>query len=260
VNPRKLRTLWVFIPLVTLYTVVCGSLSFLLALIFRSGEPSHQVARLWSWLILKTCGIQVSIDGLEHLDRDQNYVLASNHQSLFDIPILFAYLPISFRILFKRSLLQIPFLGWHLWVSGHIPVDRGNPSKARESLNRAAEHLRYKGSIVIFPEGTRSHDGSIGRFKHGSFVLAIRAGVPVVPVTISESWRVMERGKVTVHPGRVTVHVDRPLSVEDYDERSAIDLSRAVRNVVESHYEPSIPAADKVAVKRIVDDQPGMAR
>jgi 1-acyl-sn-glycerol-3-phosphate acyltransferase len=257
----------VFIPLVTVYTIVCGSVSFLLALIFRSGHPSHGVARFWAWLILRTCGIRVSIDGLENLDRDQIYVLASNHQSLFDIPILFAYLPISFRILFKRSLLQLPFLGWHLWVSGHIPVDRGNPVKARQSLNRAAEHLRQKGSIVIFPEGTRSHDGSIGRFKYGSFVLAIRAGVPVVPVTISESWRVMERGKVTVHPRRVKVHVDRPLSVEDYDDRSVTDLARAVRAIVASHYEPSIEDAggvredaNGISEKRIEDDQPGMAQ
>ncbi len=254
-NPRKLRTLLVFIPLVTVYTIVCGSVSFLLAIVFRSGHPAHWVARLWSWLILKTCGIQVSIDGIEHLDRNRKYVLASNHQSLFDIPILFAYLPISFRILFKRSLLRIPFLGWHLWVSGHIPVDRGNPVKARESLNRASDHLSHKGSIAVFPEGTRSHDGSIGRFKHGSFLLAIRAGVPVVPVTISESWRVMERGKVTVHPGRVKVHVDRPISVEGYDDRSVTDLSRAVRSVVESHYEPSIAGADKIPEKHIEDDR-----
>jgi 1-acyl-sn-glycerol-3-phosphate acyltransferase len=260
VNPRKLRTLLVFIPLVTVYTIVCGSVSFLLALIFRSGNPSHWVARLWAWLILKTCGIRVSIDGLEHLNRDQKYVLASNHQSLFDIPILFAYLPISFRILFKRSLLQIPFLGWHLWVSGHIPVDRANPVKARQSLNRASEHLSHKGSIAIFPEGTRSHDGSIGRFKHGSFVLAVRAGIPVVPVTISESWRVMERGKVTVHPRHVKVHVDRPLSVDCYDERSVTDLSRAVRNVVESHYEPSSLAVDKIPGSQIEDDQAGVVR
>jgi 1-acyl-sn-glycerol-3-phosphate acyltransferase len=246
VNPRKLRTLLVFIPLVTVYTIVCGSVSFLLAIIFRSGDPSHRVARLWSWLILRTCGIRVSIDGLENLDLDRTYVLASNHQSLFDIPILFAYLPISFRILFKRSLLRIPFLGWHLWVSGHIPVDRGNPVKARQSLKRASEHLCRKGSIVIFPEGTRSHDGSIGRFKYGSFVLAIRAGVPVVPVTISESWRVMERGRVTVHPRSVKVHVDRPLSVGEYDDKSVTKLSRVVRDIVESHYEPSLTSADGV--------------
>jgi 1-acyl-sn-glycerol-3-phosphate acyltransferase len=235
----KLRTIVWFIPLVSLYTIICGSLSLLLALVARSGEPSHQVARLWAWLILKTCGIKVSIDGLEHLDRRQTYVFASNHQSLFDIPILFAYFPLSFRILFKRSLLRIPFLGWHLWLCGHVPVDRENPVRARQSLDRAAEHIRRTGSVAIFPEGTRSRDGSIGRFKYGSFLLAIRAGVPVIPVTISESWRVMERGKVTVHPGRVRVYVDRPVPVDRFDEQSASELSQAVREIVIGNYRPA---------------------
>jgi 1-acyl-sn-glycerol-3-phosphate acyltransferase len=235
----KLRTILVFIPLVCIYTIVCGSVSFLLALVFRSGDPSHCVARFWAWLILKTCGIKVIVDGRDHIDRNQTYIFASNHQSLFDIPILFAYLPISFRILFKRSLLQIPFLGWHLWVSGHVPVERENPVKARQSLDRAADHIRRKGSIVVFPEGTRSRDGSIGRFKHGSFLLAIRAGVPVVPVTISESWRVMERGIVTVHPRTVHVSVDRHIPIEDFDEQSVSELSKTVRDVVLRNYRPS---------------------
>jgi 1-acyl-sn-glycerol-3-phosphate acyltransferase len=236
----KLRTILVFIPLVALYTILCGSLSLLLALVFRSGDPSHFVARMWAWLILKTCGIRVLVDGLENFDRRRIYVFASNHQSLFDIPILFAYLPISFRILFKKSLLNIPFLGWHLLLCGHIPVERENPVRARQSLDRAAEYVRRKGSVVVFPEGTRSRDGSIGRFKHGSFLLAIRAGVPIVPVTISESWRVMERGKVTVHPRTVHVNLDHPLSVHGIDEKSVTNLSNTVRGVVLRNYRASM--------------------
>lgn len=239
----KLRTLFFYIPAVGLYTILCGSVSFVLALVFRSGEPSHQVARMWTWLILRTCGVKVSVDGLENIDHDRTYVFASNHQSLFDIPILFTHLPVSFRILFKQSLLGIPFLGWHLWIAGHIPVDRSNPVRARRSLERATEHIRRKGSIVVFPEGTRSPDGSIGRFKHGSFTLAIRAGVPVVPVTISESWRIMERGKVTVRPGTVKVHVDRPVSVERYDPNSVDELARTVRERILGNYQAS-PVSD----------------
>jgi 1-acyl-sn-glycerol-3-phosphate acyltransferase len=179
----------------------------------------------------------VDIDGLDNIDYARTYVFASNHQSLFDIPILFTHLPVSFRILFKQSLLGLPWLGWHLWMGGHIPVDRSNPVKARKSLERAIEHIRNKGSIVVFPEGTRSRDGSIGRFKQGSFVLAVRGGVPVVPVTISESWRIMERGKVTVHPQTVRVHVAPPVDVEDFDESSATELSKTVRAIILSNYQ-----------------------
>lgn len=233
---KKLRTLFVFIPLVTVYTIVCATISCPLALVFRSGEPSHQVARIWTWLILKTCGVKVDIDGLDNIDDNRTYVFASNHQSLFDIPILFTHLPVSFRILFKQSLLGLPWLGWHLWMGGHIPVDRSNPVKARRSLERATEHLREKGSIVVFPEGTRSHDGSIGRFKQGSFVLAIRGGVPVVPVTISESCKIMERGKVTVHPRTVTVHLAPPVDLAEFDESSVAKLSKKVRDIILSNY------------------------
>ncbi len=234
---RKLRTLFVFIPLVAVYTIVCATVSCPLALVFRSGEPSHQVARIWTWLILKTCGVKVDIDGLDNIVDDRTYVFASNHQSLFDIPILFTHLPVSFRILFKQSLLGLPWLGWHLWFGGHIPVDRSNPVKARKSLERATEHIQHEGSIVVFPEGTRSRDGSIGRFKHGSFVIAIRGGVPVVPVTISESWRIMERGKVTVNPRTVRVHLAPPVDVEEFDESSVAKLSTKVHDIIVSNYQ-----------------------
>jgi 1-acyl-sn-glycerol-3-phosphate acyltransferase len=232
---HTLRTALWFIPAVSLYTIVCGSVSFVLALVFRSGGPSHQVARFWAWLILKTCRVKVSVSGTENLESEHVYVFASNHQSLFDIPILFVHLPIAFRILYKQSLNLIPFLGWHLFVSGHIAVDRANPVRARKSLERAAARIR-KMSVAIFPEGTRSTDGSLGRFKYGGFLLAVRAGVPIVPVTISESWRVMKRGEVTVHPRTVRVAVDKPLPVTEWDEQSVAELAQAVREVVKGNY------------------------
>lgn len=231
-----LRTVLFQIPAVTLATALCGSLSLLAAVVFRSGEAAHRVARFWARLILWTCGVRVELEGLERLDLSRNYVFAANHQSLFDTPIMFAGLPVSFRILYKQSLNAIPFLGWHLWLSGHIPVDRGNAIRARRSLDRAAERIRQGMSVVVFPEGTRSRDGSLGRFKAGSFLLAVKAGVPVVPVTIAESWRVMRRGRVTVYPGTVRVTVDRPIPVEGFDESSASRLCEMVREVVALNY------------------------
>jgi 1-acyl-sn-glycerol-3-phosphate acyltransferase len=165
-----------------------------LAVLFRSGEPSHRVASLWAWLILKTCGVEVQVRGAEKLVPGRTYVLASNHQSLFDTPIVFAYLPLSFRILYKKSLNRIPFLGWHLFLSGHIGVERENPSKARKSLDDAAERIRSGTSVVVFPEGTRSFDGAMRSFRKGSFRLAVKAGIPVVPLTIDGSHLVMQRG------------------------------------------------------------------
>ena len=232
-----LRTVLISIPLVSLYTIVCGAVSIVLGMFFRSGNPSHWLARLWSWLILTTCGVKVSLSGLENLERNRNYIFAANHQSIYDIPILFTWLPFSFRILYKEALNRVPFMGWHLFFCGHISVDRSNPVRARESLERAAKRIRQGISVMIFPEGTRNANGSIDRFKQGSFLLAIKSGVPVVPVTISESWRIMKRGEVTVHPGTVRVHVASPVSVEDLGEDAAIKLAREVRETVVRHYQ-----------------------
>ena len=231
-----LRTVFLFIPAVSLSTILCGIVSLLLAIVWPGGEASHRVACFWARLLLRTCGVRVEFEGAERLEKDQVYVFASNHQSLFDIPILFARLPSSFRILYKESLHGVPFIGWHLYLSGHIPVNRTNPIRARRSLEKAAERIRRGTAVVVFPEGTRSRDGSVGRFKGGSFLLAVKAGVPVVPVTISESWRVMSRGRVTVHPGLVRVVVGRLFSVEGFDEDSVGELSQAVREVVARNY------------------------
>ena len=233
VNLPKLRTLFGFIPLVTIDTVVCGAISLVLAVVFRSGEPSHRVASFWAWLILKICRVRVEVRGREHLEAGRTYVLASNHQSLFDTPILFAYLPLSFRILYKKSLNRIPFLGWHLFLSGHIGVVRENPTRARESLDVAAERVRSGTSIVVFPEGTRSYDGVMRPFKKGSFRIAIKARTPVVPLTIADSFQVMRRGQVTVYPRTVQLTIDRPIPVDDLDEEQSAELAKRVRSVVE---------------------------
>lgn len=232
VNWPKLRTLFGFIPLVTVDTIVCGAVSLTLAALFRSGEPSHRVASFWAWMILKICRVRVEVAGKEHLERGKTYVLASNHQSLFDTPILFAYLPVSFRVLYKKSLNRIPFLGWHLFLSGHIGVERENPTKARDSLDAAAERVRAGTSIVVFPEGTRSYDGVMRGFKKGSFRIAVRAGTPVVPLTIADSFQVMRRGQVTVYPRTVKLTIDRPISVEGLTEEQAGELADRVRAIV----------------------------
>ena len=223
--------------MVTVNTIVCGAVSLLLAVFFRSGGPSHRVASLWAWLILKICMVRVEVEGSENLERGQTYVLASNHQSLFDTPILLAYLPISFRFLYKKSLNRVPFLGWHLFMSGHIGVERESPSKARDSLEYAAVRIKNGTSVAVFPEGTRSYDGVMRTFKKGSFRLAIKAGTPVVPMTILGSHEVMKRGRVTVYPKTVKLVIDRPIRVADLDEDQAEPLMKEVRSVVTRNLE-----------------------
>lgn len=205
------RTVFFLIPVISLYTIVLGSLSVLSSLWPRAdGRFAHACARAWSWLILATTGVDVHVQGLEHLSRDGAYVFVSNHQSIYDIPVLFWSLPFQLRIIAKESLGGFPFLGWHLKRCGHMLVDRRNPD--RVAIQRRAAALARRGaSLIIFPEGTRSANGTLGPFKAGSFLLALETGLALVPLAVRGTRRVMPKGELTVRPGRVDVIVHPPL-------------------------------------------------
>jgi 1-acyl-sn-glycerol-3-phosphate acyltransferase len=224
------RTVFYLIPAIAIYTVVLGTASVLSTVVDRRGNFGHKCARAWSWLILKTTGVRVTIEGLERLDPARSYVFAANHQSIYDIPILFATLPFQLRIIAKESLGRIPFMGWHLQRTGHVLVDRSRPGAA---VVRKMARLATQGhSLIVFPEGTRSTDGSVARFKGGPFVIALQAGLPVVPITVVGSRHVMFRGELMVHPGRVTVIVHDPIETAGVARDAARDFAATVRDIV----------------------------
>ncbi|HET7694215.1 MAG TPA: lysophospholipid acyltransferase family protein [Vicinamibacterales bacterium] len=226
------RTVFYLIPAVSLYTVVLGSASVVSTLFDRRGNFGHRCARAWSRLILKTTGVEVTVEGLDRIDRSRSYVFAANHQSIYDIPILFANLPFQLRIIAKQSLGRIPFMGWHLRRTGHVLVDRSKPGAG---VVRMMQRLVRAGhSLIVFPEGTRSTDGSVGRFKGGSFVVALQAGLPVVPITVVGSRHVMFRGDLMVRPGRVRVIVHEPIETANVPRDAAREFASTVRDVVAS--------------------------
>jgi 1-acyl-sn-glycerol-3-phosphate acyltransferase len=226
------RTVFFLIPAISVYTIVLGSASLASTLFDRSGDFGHRCARAWSWLILKTTGVTVSVNGLERLDPARSYVFASNHQSIYDIPILFTSLPFQLRIIAKASLGSIPFMGWHLRRTGHVLVDRSKP--AAGVVKKMARLVAAGHSLVVFPEGTRSTDGSVGRFKGGSFLIALDAGLPVVPISVQGSRHVMFRGRLMVCPGHVSVTVHEPIETADVPRDAVRDFSSRVHDVVAS--------------------------
>ena len=225
-----LRTVFFLIPAVSAYTIVLGSISLVSTLFDRSGDFGHRCARAWSRLILRTTGVRVTVTGLERLDPSRSYVFAANHQSVYDIPIVFASLPYQLRIIAKVSLGNIPFMGWHLRRAGHVLVDRSNPGAG--VVKKMARLVDNGHSLIVFPEGTRSVDGAVGRFKGGSFVIALQAELPVVPVTIAGSRNVMLKGQLTVRPGEVTLTVHDPIETKGIPRESARDFADRVRAVV----------------------------
>lgn len=226
------RTVFYLIPAVSLYTIVLGTASVASSLFDKRGNFGHRCARAWSWLIVKTSGVKIAVEGLEKLDSSRSYIFAANHQSIYDIPILFTSLPCQLRILSKESIGRIPFMGWHLQRTGHVLVDRERPGAS--VVKKMARLVAAGHSLIVFPEGTRSTDGSVAPFKGGSFLIALQSQLPVVPISVVGSRHVMFRGEVTVRPRHVTVIVHDPVETAGLPRGAARQLTETVRAKVAS--------------------------
>jgi 1-acyl-sn-glycerol-3-phosphate acyltransferase len=224
------RTVFFLIPSIGVYTVVLGILSIGSSALGGDGRFAHRCARLWSWLILATTGVRVTVSGRERVKRGASYLFISNHQSFYDIPIAFWYLPFDLRIIAKASLGRFPFIGGHLRRTGHILVERTSTGVA--TFKQVGQLLENKQSLLVFPEGTRSADGRLGRFRGGIFLLAIQAGLDIVPMAIRGSRHVMKKGRLMTCPGEVSVEIFDPISTSGLHREDAKALAERVQQVV----------------------------
>jgi len=225
------RTVFFLIPAIGLYTIVLGTLSVGSSLFERSGYFAHWCARTWSRLILATTGVRVTVSGLDRLEPGRTYVFVANHQSIYDIPILFWSLPYQLRIMAKASLGSFPFIGWHLRRTGHLLVDRRRPDRTK--IFGWASSLTASGlSLIVFPEGTRSGDGRVAPFKGGAFLLALEAGLPVVPLSVVGSRHVMLKGRLTTYPGDVRLIVHEPIETQELAGTDPRRFGERVRTVI----------------------------
>jgi len=238
------RTLFFLIPAISVYTIVLGAASIVSSLFDRRGHFAHRCARAWSWLILRTTGVRVRVEGLNRIRPGTTYVFVSNHQSIYDIPVLFASLPYQLRIIAKESLARFPVLGWHLRRGGHLFVDRRHPDRAG-ILKRWRALVSDGLSLIIFAEGTRSWDGQVARFKAGSFLLAIEAGLPIVPLAVIGTRQVMPKGRLRTEPADVALIVHDPIQPPAIDAPTARDAKaladrthRIVSSAVARHQPP----------------------
>ena len=233
------RTVFFLIPAISVYTILLGAASIVSSLFDRRGHFAHACARLWSQLILKTTGVRVRVEGLDRIAPGTTYVFVSNHQSIYDIPLLFATLPYQLRIIAKESLSRFPVLGWHLTRGGHLFVDRRHPDRAR-ILKRWRTLVSEGLSLIIFAEGTRSWDGHVAKFKAGSFLLAIQAGLPIVPLAVVGTRRVMPKGRLRTEPADVRLIVHGPIQppvVVEPTIRDARALAERVHAIVAQEVE-----------------------
>ena len=229
------------LAVIALVTVPLAFLTVVFGLLDPYGKRVYRISQLWSWLILRVAGVSLKVEGLKHLDPSRKYVFMVNHQSNVDIPVLVQSLSqFQLRWIAKRELLWVPFFGWAMWASKHITVDRSDPRDAVKSLQRANERIAAGISVVVFPEGTRTRDGKLLRFKKGGFLLAAQTGTAIVPVTINGSGAVLPAGAWRLRPGIIEVIVGKSLSVEGYRPGNLRLLSEQVRESIAEHLRPSV--------------------
>lgn len=224
------------IPLIYLYTIVMGSISLLLSLYDPEGKRQHWCARIWCRMIARTAGVRVRVHGAQHIQPGVSYVFLSTHQSYMDIPAMLGYLPAQLRIAAKKVLFRIPFMGWHLTRAGHIPVDRSSTQNAVSSMQKAASYLKRGICAFVFPEGTRSRDGSLHKFKKGGFKLALQAGVPIIPITIIGSRQVLPPDSIIFRPGPIDMYVDAPILTNGLTDADLEPLMESVYNIMAKHF------------------------
>jgi 1-acyl-sn-glycerol-3-phosphate acyltransferase len=231
-----IRTIFVIFWTIPL-TVFFAVLAILTSFISRSGNTPHRIARIWARCLLFVSGINVSVKGIQNISPPKPYIYMSNHLSNFDIPVLLACLPVQFRWLAKAELFKIPIFGYAMQRAGYISINRSDRKSAFKSLDQAARKVKNGTSIMIFPEGTRSLEQAIQPFKKGGFVLAVDSGVPIVPIIINGTWKIMSKNRILIQSGDVVLNIAEPIATSVYDRRSKDDLMKKVRQVIIESFE-----------------------
>ena len=203
----------------------------------RQGRVIHRLAGFWGRVALLACGVKVRVEGLEHVKGEGPYVFMSNHQGSFDIFSLMAHLPFQFKWLAKKEIFSIPILGWAMAAAGYISIDREGTRETVEAMNKAARKIHDGMSVLVFPEGSRSRDGSIQPFKKGGFSLAIKAKVPVVPIAISGSREIMPPEGLAAASCEIRIRIGHPIGTEKYSIRDRQRLMEKVRETISGDFE-----------------------
>lgn len=223
------------------WSVIWITLSLLSLIVTFRPNIAFWVAREpWSRGLLWCSGAKiVEVRGRERVDFSEPHIFVLNHQSMADIPVGFRALePVPLRFIAKKALSYVPFLGWYMWAVGMVFVDRAKSVRAIQSLEAAGARIREGANIIAFPEGTRSRDGRVQPFKKGIFMVALKAGVPIVPIAVEGTLTVLPAGGFRPRPNRVRVNIGEPIETSGYTRETLVDLMREVRtNVIELHEE-----------------------
>jgi 1-acyl-sn-glycerol-3-phosphate acyltransferase len=246
------RTNLIQTPLFGLFTAFFGSLALLVSLVDKKGNVQHRIARLWARSCIWISGSKLTVIGEENLRKHPVAVYASNHTSYMDTPVIFSALPFQFRILARKELWSIPFIGWYLNRSGQMPIDTNNPRASLSSLSEAARALRAGMALFVFPEGRRTADGELRPFLSGAAYLAIRAQLPLVPMALSGVYELLPIHTRHFYPGELTLTVGEPIETAGMSLRHSDELTAQLRAAIEKLRQPEGgESADRVEVEAV---------
>jgi 1-acyl-sn-glycerol-3-phosphate acyltransferase len=211
------------------------------ALLSPTGNLAFTLSQAWAWVMLKTTGCRICVRGRERIQRGRSYVIISNHQSQFDSLALVLGLKVQFRWVIKKELLKIPLFGYALYASRNVFIDRSDTRSAMRSVREGIRRLPPGVSVLFFAEGTRSLDGRIQEFKKGGFVAALEGGLPVLPVTVNGSRRILPKKSLVFHPGRMEVVLGEPIETRGTTRENLDELVRKTREVIVANFDPDYP-------------------
>lgn len=221
-------------PIVLIITVLVAVSTTILSPLLPNSKLSYHPARIWARLCCRIVFVKVKVTGLENLQPNQSYVFAMNHQSIFDIFVVYGWFPLIFKWMMKAELRKIPLVGKACESAGHIFINRSNPIEAKHSLEKAELQLKNGISLVVFPEGTRTRNGEMGGFKRGAFLVATHLALPIVPVTIRGSFDRLQRNSLNIVPGTIELIVHAPIDTTPYLPDNTTELMQITRDQIQS--------------------------
>jgi 1-acyl-sn-glycerol-3-phosphate acyltransferase len=232
----RLRSYFILNPLIWAFTIILGTISLLCSLFDRNGRIQHNLARFWSWLVMKTILSPVKIIGADQktFDNSRPKVYAVTHASALDIPVLYVNLPFQFRIVFKSELLAYPFVGWHLKRSGQICINQQKPAASIGAVKSALRSLRNGMPLVIFPEGGRTRDGNLQPFLPGAFFLAIKAQADIVPIALAGTFELLPMNTYHIKCQPLEMRIGQVIPTTSLTLQDTDKVSAEVKSAIEA--------------------------
>jgi 1-acyl-sn-glycerol-3-phosphate acyltransferase len=234
---NTIRVAWLFLW-AAIATLILATPVIVAGLLSRTGNLAFSFTKIWAYIMLAVSFVRTEIKNKARIIKGQSYVIISNHQSIYDILALVTTLGIQFRWFIKKEVLKVPIFGYGLYAARNIYIDRSNTARAIESINKGMDRLPKAASVMVFAEGTRSADGRIQEFKKGGFMVAIMRKIPILPVTVNGSRRIVPKGSLVVKPGKIQVVVGDPIDTSNYTTETVQALIDKTRQAIMANFDP----------------------